>query len=102
MANRVLTMDEVKEELAHARSRGDYLVQLQKFVESGELGWDFSDIFEGKEPTAIRSSVNNNIEKHGRELEWPQMKVMVTKDEKVIVVNLAAYEAAAESTNGKK
>jgi hypothetical protein len=93
-------MDEVKEELAHARSRGDYLVQLQKFVESGDLGWDFSDIFEGKEATAIRTSVNNNIEKHGTKLEWPPLKVMVGKDEHCIVVNLDAYESANSNGNG--
>lgn len=101
MAHRVLTLEECKDELAHARSRGDYLVQLQKFVESGELGWDFSAIFEGKEATAIRTSVNNNIDKHSRTLEWPQLKVMVGKDEHCIVVNMAAYEAA-ENGNGKK
>lgn len=102
MANRVLTMDEVKSELAHSKSRGDYLVQLQKFAESGELGWDFSDIFEGKEATAIRTSVNNNIEKHSAKLEWPPMKVIVNKDDRCIVINMAAYESNTNGSNGSK
>ena len=99
MANRVLTMEEAKAELALARSRGDYLVQLQKFVESGELGWDFSEIFEAKEPEAIRSSLNNNIDKNGKKLDWPMLKVIVNADKHVMVINMAAYEAVA-SNNG--
>lgn len=94
---RVLTAEEIMQVQAESRTRGDYLVQLQKLVESGDLGWDFTDLFPGKTPEAIRSSVNNNIDKHGHELNWPKLKAMITKDEKCVVFNMDAYEAAVHA-----
>ena len=96
MAHRNLSKEEAAQVLAEARSRGDYLVQLQKFVESGELGWDFAEIFTGKDPKTIRTSVNNNIEKHSTQLNWPKFRVMVDETQ-CIVVNMDEFDKAVAS-----
>ena len=95
MAHRVLDLKETQEVLADARLRGEYLIELAKFVDSDDLAWDFSDVFPGKEPEAIRNSLNQNIEKHGIKLDWPMFRVVIDKDTKhCIVINMRKLEEA--------
>jgi len=98
MPARVLSLEEAQQVLAEARLRGEYLAALTRFVDSGDLAWDFSDEFPGKEPEAIRNSVNQNAEKHSRANNWPAFKIVIDKDTKhCVVINM---KVLAEMQNG--
>jgi hypothetical protein len=76
---RILSLEEIEELEATTRTKGEYAIKLDEFVKSGDVAWDFSEIFRSKEAEAIRNSVNQNAQKHSHDKGWPLFKVMIDK-----------------------
>ncbi len=100
-----LTLENIAELLATSKSRGTYVVDIQNFVDSGELACEFSALpnYKGKDAQATRNSITGNIEKHGKENEWPTMQVLFDKVDKkdkttwkVILLNMDVFAAQSE------
>lgn len=94
----VLTAEDITRLMADSRTRGEYKTVISDFVKSGELAIDLTVKFNGKAASAIRQSVNGNIEKHGAAEKWPTLKVLLkdngTDPDSCILVNMDAHAAA--------
>ena len=98
-----LSLDRIAELLATSKSRGTYVVDIQNFVDSGEVAIEFSALpnYKGKDAQATRNSITGNIEKHGSDNDWPTMQVLFDKVDKkdkstwqVILLNMDAFAVA--------
>lgn len=95
----VLTAEDITRLMADSRTRGEYKTVISDFVKSGELAIDLTVKFNGKAASAIRQSVNGNIEKHGAAEKWPTLKVLLKDNgegqpDTAILVNMDAHAAA--------
>jgi hypothetical protein len=98
-----LTLTQIEELLATSKQRGTYKPDIQNFVDSGDLTIEFSALpnYKGKDAQATRNSINNNIEAHAKEADWPALTVLFDrvdpKDKsswKVILLNMDVFSAA--------
>lgn len=99
MANRVLTLDEIEQAKAETRTRGEYLTEVRNFFESGELAWDFSEKFPGKESATLRNSVNQNAKKIENRPQYQILMVQNGDKKRVVLLNMDVYHAQKQLDN---
>lgn len=89
----VLSLERIAFLMSTTKKRGQYEQDIQAAADSEELATDFMLLpyYKDKDAAAVRNSINLNIEKKGKENEWPAFTVLIDKvgeDKHVILVNL--------------
>jgi hypothetical protein len=101
-----LTLEYIDKLLNEAPKRGKYEPRIDECANNGEFATNFSAFpeFQGMDAQSVRNSVNQNIEKHSKENDWPNFQVVIDKSDKdnhqVVLINLdllAEARAEAES-----
>lgn len=96
-----LTADQIQALLGQTRTKGQYLVYLNKFIDSGEQGIDVQDewvdLREKKESTLKQGFENAKQNKEAH--EDAQFVRVLVNDGKVYLINLKAAGVAADETD---
>lgn len=93
MANRALTLEEIEQARADTRTRGEYLSEVRNFFKSGELAWDFSEKFPGKEAATLRNSLDQNAKKIENRPQYQILMVPNGDKKRVVLLNMDVYHA---------
>jgi len=104
MATRTLTLEEIQQALSDSRTRGGYLADVKEFFSSGELVFDFTEKYPGKDSNSLRNSVKQNCDKIASEPNGNAPKhqiVMVPNGDKkhVVLINMDVYQLRKQQEN---
>jgi hypothetical protein len=95
-----LTSAEITELLGGTRIRGGYLSRISTFVTEGDIYINFMEFpeYASKVAASVKNSVTQNVDKYRTtHPDAPALKCILTKDNRVILVNLDAH--AADTAN---